>query len=66
MDYQREFLLAVKNGQLPKVSALCANKTVNINKTDQVYSMFLYDIRCTCTHFKYVIGLAIKNLSLQL
>lgn len=35
MDYQREFLQAVKNGQLPKVSALCGNKAVDINKTDQ-------------------------------
>lgn len=36
MDYQKEFLLAVKNGQLSKVSALYANKGIDINKPDQV------------------------------
>lgn len=46
MDYQREFLQAVKNGQLPKVSALCANKDIDVNKTDQVHCVLLYDFPC--------------------
>ena len=46
MDYQKEFLLAVKNDQLPKVSALCASKSVDINKTDQVFLCLK-----TCTNY---------------
>lgn len=62
MDYQREFLQAVKNGQLPKVSAICANKPIDINKPDQVYLHFsLY-----LNYFKYTILIVLNCFILQL
>lgn len=59
MDYQREFLQAVKNGQLPKVSALCANKNIDINKTDQVHCAHIVCMNLVAKSFRFLYNVCV-------